>query len=347
MKKLKKLPKHTHITKETPLRTTQVRAETTSQFIDLDQLLDGLFQGTTGLTKFVNNFFQGSEGLAKFVDNFLTGAKIALLAITTGHIQDLAITNAKIGNLAVDTAKIANLAVETAKIADAAINNAKIQNAAITNLKILSGTIDFNRCDTEFGKYSFFQHDRWIVSAESLTGYTVDKEGDGNVLCRKNYLKALTSTTTASMARIKTYPTLDLSRNPEFKCRAKFEVSGDGSMEWYVGIGQEGTAKFFGFRVVYSGSGSVYNLKGVWCNGGSEHSTSLMTISSGDMKVLKAVHDGSTIKFYVDGELKGTASSDIPTSGMLEDFCAYVYNTTTYNNIIIEVWHFSASEDWM
>lgn len=342
---MKKLPQHTHVTKETPLRSVKVRAESPSTVIDLDQILDGLFEGT--------------GGLAKFVDEFLTGAKIKLLAIGTGHIQNLAVTNAKIDNLAVTNAKIANLsvdtakiidaAIQTAKIADAAITNAKIENAAITNLKILSGTIEFNKCDSEFGKYSHFQHGKWITSIEALTGYQVDYTGTGYHNVRKNYFEIGTGEQAGSYMRVYSYPTIDIAHDPIIKCKVEITSFIDENLAWIkFGCGQVWTSsqKYFGFAL--RRVNETATICGIWCDGTNAYFVGLQTVSIGNKPVLEArLTAGSQIEFYVNGTLKYTATVDIPSSGMIDDFGCEAWNYNQTSDYKITVYNYSVQEDWM
>ena len=93
----------------------------------------------------------GSVQLAVPADGSVSTMKLALLAVTTGALNDLcvstakiaelAVTAAKLGDAAVATAKIADLGVTTAKIADAAVSTAKIADSGVTTAKIADSAV--------------------------------------------------------------------------------------------------------------------------------------------------------------------------------------------------------------
>jgi len=260
----------------------------------------------------------------------------------------LAVTYAKIDDLAVGTAKIDNLAVTTAKIDDAAIKTAKIDNAAITNIKILSGEIEFAKVDSDFGKGVFFQHNKIIFNAGALTDDDVTVTGSGSYLVRHGYMKGETGTTQGSDIIVEDSFMYHAEYNPLFRVKVKWSSS--TKQTWSIRMQQQADPQnWFGFRLL--GTDSYIQAWGRNGAGGTEWAIIIVPYTEFDSShyyILEAVYDYDTgnIKFYVDGILKHTQETYMPTSGL---YCGLKFVGTNNEavNKVCELFFHSVQEDWM
>lgn len=217
------------------------------------------------------------------------------------------------------------------------------------NMKIKSGTIKIDKVDPSFPREAFFHHNTWIVSMESLVGYTIDTAGNGNYdHLGKNSLHLYTTTTPSSACwLVSTTKTVSLDYNPSFICRALLVgMAGSGSHIDFS-LGKSVANKYFGFRIDESAS-SPYPIYAIWRNAGGEHSQDLgVTWATGATHIVKAgLEADGKIHWYIDGVEKYSTDSDIPTTGDVEEVNVAVYNVASGVNVEIKLFNWEVTEDW-
>jgi len=208
-------------------------------------------------------------------------------------------------------------------------------------LKIRDGTITFSKVDTKFGALSYFDHNKFIVAAESLVGYNSDVTGSGYVLTRKNYLKFGTGTTSYSSVTLWGHPIVHLGYNPRMKARVRVART---DVDIRLGIGYTTPNAI---RIVFADDGYI---KGVnYDNEGNMTVTVLQTyLANTDYIVEWRYTSGSKIEFYINGALKGTSTENLPSSTAIKEDCFFdVYNgaLAVDQNMIVNF--FTIQEDWM
>jgi len=245
-----------------PAAITTTGSVATGAINVLGQVVDGFFDGVSGLGKFVTGFFSAdSDGRDKFenlfVDNAMintlavteakidnlavTTAKIGSLAVTTAKIDSLAVTTAKINDLAVDTAKIASLAVgtgqidslavTTAKIADLAVTEGKIGSLAVSTIHIQSGAVTYPKMGN-YNRWQTYTNQRNIVHTFGGANYLSDT---GDYSYNKNEL--LLELTSGNMTQIYGHLIFERGWNPEFKARCKWNAGFATDSLMRVGMG--------------------------------------------------------------------------------------------------------------
>ena len=198
--------------------------------------------------------------------------------------------------------------------------------------------------------YGERQHFRW--SGESTDGYTITLEGSASLEVRAGTLHAETGTTSNSGAWLMSADqTIDFRKNPSFKCKVKIGSDTNQTINLRV-IEYGGYVEGFGFRI------SGNQLYGYSCGynsetGGSSSSTIDLntTINAGDELTLEAIyHHNQRIEFYVNGELKGIKTDDLPQGGvgsypkaMLIE--VYLLNTAAENKTL-DVYYWVVEQDW-
>lgn len=215
------------------------------------------------------------------------------------------------------------------------------------NMKIKSGTIEIEKVAPSFPRKAFFKHNTWIVSMETLTGYTIDSAGNGSYdHLGKNDLRLYTTTTPNSACWLySTTKTVSLDYNPSFICRALLVGMASNSAHIDFTLGKT-VEKYFGFSVRESAS-SPYPIYAIW-RGTSSHSHDLgVNWATGETHIVKAgLEADGKIHWYVDGVDKYSTDSDIPTTGDVEEINAAVYNVTSGKNVEIRLFNWEVTEDW-
>ena len=252
-------------------------------------------------------------------------------------------------SISADDAVFKAAAILTADIGNLQVTEGKIGNLAVTNLKIANGTIEIAKVDSSFPRESFFKHNTWLVSMETLTGYTIDSAGNGSYdHLGKNDLRLYTTTTPSSGCwLVSTTKTVSLDFNPSFICRALLVGMAGSGAHIDFSVGKSVANKYFGFMIKESES-SPYPIHAIWRNAGSAHTQDLgVTWATGETHIVKAgLEADGKIHWYIDGVEKYSTDSDIPTTGDVEEVNAAVYNVTSGVNVEIKLFNWEVTEDW-
>lgn len=309
----------------------------------------------TRITDLPDDFFTAdTEARDKFEDGFIIGDKIAAGTITAfnlyaGTIESKLIQTENLRSQCVIAEKIYSGEIMTNRISadhlrtDIAVitDTAQIETAIITNVKILSGTIEFDRCVTNFGRESFFKDNTLIVTGEHILGYTPTTVGDGDITFMKNHIQLQSGTAAGGAARVRGGALIEKQWSPTMKAKAKVNATTNITAEVTCGItGSEWSC--FGFRF---NNGKLYGIR----SGMGEavyHSVLLDPYLANTYYILEARLTTTGVKFYVNGEYILTSTTHLPTSPM-EDCHFYVNDNSQVGNKILDVYHFSVKENWM
>jgi len=113
----------------------------------------------------------------------------------------------------------------------------------------------------------------------------------------------------------------DFDKNPIFE--TELTANYDTNIISYFGVGSFWDAKMVGFKIQ---NNAVY---GCWGGYGSEHTTLLSGVDPTELHTYRAVMtSGSKIEFYIDGVLKATATTNLPT-GSTEEYLTEFYIEAT------------------
>jgi hypothetical protein len=116
-----------------------------------------------------------SVATSNIQDLAIVNAKLALLSVQTGNIIDDAITADKVANLAITSVKIAAGAVTNSKLATGAVSNDKIQNDSVSGAKIIDGSIDETELANDSVSSDKIQNNAVIGSKLPSSVVTTDK----------------------------------------------------------------------------------------------------------------------------------------------------------------------------
>lgn len=156
----------------------------------------------------------------------------------------------------------------------------------------------------------------WFTLFESIDGYSQSAAGTGSVTLTDGYV-ALKSgnlaNNTTRLDKISSYNITDLTWDKPRRIRmcVRFNTVGSNTMRICTGDPTAGNAEKIGFLL---SNATLYGQTGA----GGVSSTEIdlgVTISSGDDKNLEIYYDPVKKKcdFYVNGILKGTSITDLPT----------------------------------
>jgi len=198
--------------------------------------------------------------------------------------------------------------------------------------------------------YGERQHFRW--SGESTDGYTITLEGSASLEVSAGTLHAETGTTADSRAWLMSADqTVDFQKNPTFKCKVRIGSNTNQTIALYI---EEygGYCEAFGFNI------SDNRIGGYSCGydpGSGMSQSSVLdlntTFNAGDELDLEAVYyHNQRIEFYVNGELKGVKTDNLPQGGVgsypkAQLIDVYVRNAAAENKTL-DVYHWEVHQDW-
>ncbi len=132
----------------------------------------------------------------------------------------------------------------------------------------------------------------------------------------------------------------DFGRNPFFQIDFYSDYSDDHAIDIFCGKDIGVGPKFFGFRIT---DGVFFAIN---TNGIGETSTPIPDIIETVPHRFKAIMtSGSKIEFYVDGQLKATHTTNLPT-GDNENPFTIVHNPDVGDSILYHIARFLYVEDW-
>jgi len=203
--------------------------------------------------------------------------------------------------------------------------------------KILRG-LNVKRDDLEV--YGERMHIRF--TGESDQGYTITISGSASYDISSGRIHLETGTTDASYVRIFNNETLvDFGKNPLLRCKVKIGDDNDQYISLYVG--QYGAwMQHFGFRI----EGNTLYGKSRTSNNNQSQIT-LKTITAGEELTLEAVYySGSRIEFYVNGELLGTITNNLPETTEKASQIYLWLSTAAAENKTLDIYYWMVEQDW-
>jgi len=202
----------------------------------------------------------------------------------------------------------------------------------------------------DLGVYGERQHFRW--SGESTQGYTISTTGSASLNVSAGVLHEETGTSELSRAWLRSGDqNIDFQKNPSFKCKVR--MGSNTNQEAYLRIVEYGDLyEAFGFRIL---DNQLYGFsRGYDPSTGTTNSSNLdlnTTFNAGDTLILEAVYTyNQRIEFYVNGELKGVKTNDLPQGGVGSYPRAQLIDVWIINNAaenkVLDVYYWVAEQDW-
>jgi len=179
-------------------------------------------------------------------------------------------------------------------------------------------------------------------TGESDQGYTITISGSASYDISSGRIHLETGTTQSSYVQIYNNETLvDFSKNPVLRCKVK--IGSDTNQYVNLYVGQYGAwMQHFGFRI----EGNMLYGRSRTSNN-NETQIALKTIVAGEELTLEAVYySGSRIEFYVDGELLGTITTNLPeTTEKASQIYLWLSNAAAENKTL-DVYYWMVEQDW-
>ena len=201
--------------------------------------------------------------------------------------------------------------------------------------KILRG-LNIKRDD--LGVYGERMHVRF--TGESSDGFYISTSGSGAYDIGSGLIHLETGSSGGSVLLYNDENLVDFGKNPSFKCKVK--IGDDDNQYINIWISQYGGyIEHFGFRI----EGNTLYGNSRYQN--NESQISLKTITAGEELTLEAIYySGSRIEFYVNGELLGTKTDNLPdTSGKASQIWLEITTSTSVNKTL-DVYYWTVEQDW-
>lgn len=204
-------------------------------------------------------------------------------------------------------------------------------SSASSEINITAGKADTANLTTEaltgYGFTDFYFH----TTFESLDSFNSSTQFTGSITNNKSNIKLATGTTNNSFAELARIIDHSLTL-PNWGVIRKYKTVikvGDNpsSLLAYLGIGNIK-------RVIFKFDGT--SLKGESYNTAPNEVDLSVTLSAGTKYLLEATITASDIKWYINGVLKGTSTTQVPqlTANANQVFWLYVSNTTAVNTYL-------------
>jgi len=151
--------------------------------------------------------------------------------------------------------------------------------------------------------------------------------GSGTVTIVEAGVRLSTGTTISSLASIMReplYPIVPFTWAKKRRFKTKVEVYAITNQEIYIVTGWYGTGRHVGFKVVDN------ILYGTVADGTTEATVALVTLTGTTIMLLEAIFTpGVKCEFYVDGTLRGTLTTNLPSGTDVADVLFYLRMTNT------------------
>jgi len=177
-------------------------------------------------------------------------------------------------------------------------------------------------------------------TGESSDGYYISTSGSGAYDIGSGRIHLETGASGGSVLLYNDENLVDFGKNPTLKCKVK--IGDDNNQYINIYISQYGGyIEHFGFRI----EGNTLYGNSRYQN--SESQISLKTITAGETLNLEAVYySGSRIEFYVNGELLGTKTDNLPdTTGSASQIWLEI-TTSAAENKTLDVYYWVVEQDW-
>lgn len=168
----------------------------------------------------------------------------------------------------------------------------------------------------------------WTWSGDSNDGYPASTSGSGTFANENGYLKFVVTTASgdySGLIRTVYYESSQLSWDSDrrMKFRLRFNNTPGSNQVFIIGLGDGGTNSRKAMFRVKASSLAIYGVTG---DGTSETELDLSTtLSAGTHHKCELILTSSTsVAFYIDGTLKGTISTNIPTGSTHADVVPYM-----------------------
>lgn len=261
---------------------------------------------------------KNSEIIDHLAESIVTD-KLAAEAVTSDKI-----TSNQIVGKDIRTAADVGSTVDGVKMTSAGI---EMWESAIKKVNIPVTGDPFFAGNVEVG---FLTYSKFVLQSffESISGWFQDF-GGGEVIAHIGGAEFNTSSSANDYVNLAMQPAggsaTDFSKNPLFQTKVKLDYTTSQSIWLTVGEGASSSAKYLGFKI---SNGTLYAVNR---NGSAETSTSISGITLTNANTYKAVMtSASKIEFYVNGVLKATHTTNLPTG--TSSYIVYYYIMPTTNN---------------